>query len=117
MAYNGSGNKDRMFSPRDNIKYPSGFLTKQGGFYKNWKKRFFIIKHNVITYYKSELDKVSCGFFLLDDVEVVIKDTKTFTFVIRPVGKLKKVKAYKLDANDIVVLIQFALQTLTSILS
>ncbi|KAJ5079803.1 hypothetical protein M0811_04116 [Anaeramoeba ignava] len=33
----------------------SGYLTKQGGSYKNWKKRWFVLKDNAtITYSKSE---------------------------------------------------------------
>jgi hypothetical protein len=32
----------------------SGFLTKQGKLVKNWKKRWFVLKDNVLYYYKTK---------------------------------------------------------------
>ena len=29
-----------------------GWLVKQGGSYKNWKKRWFILRSNCLTYHK-----------------------------------------------------------------
>ncbi|GAM23975.1 hypothetical protein SAMD00019534_071500 [Acytostelium subglobosum LB1] len=88
-----------MYVSKD-IRYPSGFLTKQGGRIKNWKTRYFVIKHNTISYYKSENDRKSCGFFMLEDVDITIIDHKTYTFMIHPVGKLKRIKAFKFDAAE-----------------
>jgi hypothetical protein len=33
-----------------------GYLVKQGGFIKNWKKRFFELKGTTISYYKVDLN-------------------------------------------------------------
>ena len=40
-----------------------GWLTKQGGKYKTWKKRWFILKNNLISYHK-EIGKVSRFYFV-----------------------------------------------------
>ena len=41
-----------------------GWLIKQGGKYKTWKKRWFVLKNNHIAYYK-EPGKVSKNIFNL----------------------------------------------------
>jgi hypothetical protein len=34
----------------------SGFLTKEGGTYRNWRKRHFVLKGTTLSYYKNEGD-------------------------------------------------------------
>lgn len=43
-----------------------GFLTKQGGKYKNWKKRWFILKGDTIYYFKTVKDNEQTGEIKLD---------------------------------------------------
>eukprot|EP00164_Ancoracysta_twista_P000809 GFYU01001065.1.p1 GENE.GFYU01001065.1~~GFYU01001065.1.p1 ORF type:complete len:130 (-),score=32.40 GFYU01001065.1:171-560(-) len=43
-------------NPSDTV-YKEGFLTKQGGIVKNWKRRFFVLKGNILYYFKTEGDK------------------------------------------------------------
>jgi hypothetical protein len=33
----------------------AGFLVKEGGKFKTWKKRWFVLKNNVIYYSKSQV--------------------------------------------------------------
>eukprot|EP01090_Pellita_catalonica_P000583 TRINITY_DN10400_c0_g1_i1.p1 TRINITY_DN10400_c0_g1~~TRINITY_DN10400_c0_g1_i1.p1 ORF type:complete len:1254 (-),score=228.12 TRINITY_DN10400_c0_g1_i1:58-3819(-) len=47
-----------------------GFLTKQGGRYKNWKKRYFILSHNCLYYFKNKEDKEPCGIVPLENLAV-----------------------------------------------
>ena len=35
----------------------SGWLTKEGGHYKSWKKRFMVIEGTNLAYYKKEVPK------------------------------------------------------------
>lgn len=39
----------------------SGFLTKEGVVRKNWKKRWFVLRANELTYYKSQKDESKKG--------------------------------------------------------
>jgi hypothetical protein len=41
------------FSPLLGEPDHSGYLTKQGGFVRSWKKRWFILKNNFLYYFKS----------------------------------------------------------------
>lgn len=38
-----------------------GYMTKQGGSYKNWNKRYFILKDRALYYYKTPKDTVFTG--------------------------------------------------------
>lgn len=43
-----------------------GWLTKQGGFVKNWKRRFFVLENNRLSYYDKEDLKKKRGTIDLD---------------------------------------------------
>eukprot|EP00742_Colponemidia_sp_Colp-10_P000606 GILJ01000662.1.p1 GENE.GILJ01000662.1~~GILJ01000662.1.p1 ORF type:complete len:128 (-),score=12.14 GILJ01000662.1:137-520(-) len=43
-----------------------GYLTKQGGFVKNWKRRYFVLRDNVITYFKTPTSTSPQGIIPLD---------------------------------------------------
>mmetsp|Transcript_18258 Transcript_18258/g.30448 ORF Transcript_18258/g.30448 Transcript_18258/m.30448 type:complete len:502 (-) Transcript_18258:267-1772(-) len=38
-----------------------GFLTKQGGSYKNWKRRWFVLKGDTLYYFKTQKDTEQTG--------------------------------------------------------
>src|SRR5207237_159820 len=40
-------------SPRKESLEKSGFLTKLGGKFKTWRKRWFVLKNGSLTYWKS----------------------------------------------------------------
>jgi len=42
-----------------------GWVTKEGGSYKSWKKRFMVIEGTDLAYYKKENKKEKCGFIPL----------------------------------------------------
>ena len=44
-----------------------GMLTKQGGFHRNWKKRWFVLVGGVLTYYANEKKKEVKGVVELDN--------------------------------------------------
>jgi len=44
----------------------TGWMTKLGGNVKNWKKRYFVLKDNVLYYYKTEKETIPSGFFQLE---------------------------------------------------
>ena len=46
-------------SPSINSK--EGYLTKQGMIRKNWKRRWFILRNNILSYYKSKLSAKPIG--------------------------------------------------------
>eukprot|EP01006_Ploeotia_vitrea_P025291 TRINITY_DN58169_c3_g1_i1.p1 TRINITY_DN58169_c3_g1~~TRINITY_DN58169_c3_g1_i1.p1 ORF type:complete len:600 (-),score=313.85 TRINITY_DN58169_c3_g1_i1:30-1829(-) len=48
-----------------------GFLTKQGRFVKNWKRRFFVLKEGSLQYYESDKDLVPKGQMSLFGAAVV----------------------------------------------
>ncbi|KAJ3446323.1 cytohesin 4a-related [Anaeramoeba flamelloides] len=48
----------------------TGWLVKQGGRVKTWKKRWFLLSYNRIYYFKQEKDIDPCGIIPLEEVEV-----------------------------------------------
>eukprot|EP01120_Amphizonella_sp_Union-15-10_P006940 TRINITY_DN2299_c0_g1_i1.p1 TRINITY_DN2299_c0_g1~~TRINITY_DN2299_c0_g1_i1.p1 ORF type:complete len:448 (+),score=95.83 TRINITY_DN2299_c0_g1_i1:106-1449(+) len=53
-----------------------GFLTKQGGSWRNWKKRWMVLKGPCIYYFKTKKDKDLTGSITLTKDSVVKKDEK-----------------------------------------
>lgn len=53
-----------------------GYLTKQGGSIKTWKRRYFILKDKTIYYYKTPKDIVFTGKIELESTSLV-KDEQT----------------------------------------
>jgi hypothetical protein len=59
-----------------------GFLYKQGEKNKSWRKRFFIIQQNEISYYKSEKDSTPAGFFFFYTLgTIVVEPTTLISFI------------------------------------
>eukprot|EP01087_Luapelamoeba_hula_P013609 TRINITY_DN3887_c0_g1_i3.p1 TRINITY_DN3887_c0_g1~~TRINITY_DN3887_c0_g1_i3.p1 ORF type:complete len:1813 (-),score=213.61 TRINITY_DN3887_c0_g1_i3:933-6371(-) len=54
----------------------AGWLTKQGGTRKNWKRRWFVLTSDAVQYYNVDTDKIPIAEILLTDV-----------FAAAPVGK------------------------------
>ena len=46
---------------RGNVCVKGGFLTKQGHKIKNWKRRWFVLKGNTLSYYKAPRDSKAVG--------------------------------------------------------
>ncbi|XP_065158383.1 uncharacterized protein CG43867-like isoform X5 [Atheta coriaria] len=76
----------------------SGSLAKLGGKLKTWRKRWFVLKHGVLTYYKSQNDtsRKPQGQILLDDICKITRAEGSNTFEI-DTGK----KTYYLTADSI----------------
>jgi len=51
-----------------------GFLTKQGGLVKNWKRRWFVLKGDKIYYFKAQTDQDVTGVIELSSKSKVKKD-------------------------------------------
>ena len=57
--------------------YPSlhqGFLTKQGGNFKSWRKRFFTLRSNKVLYYYRDINKEPQGEVDLNDPTFSIRE-------------------------------------------
>jgi len=48
-----------------------GMLTKQGGSWKSWKQRYFVLKGDKLYYYKTPKDQVFTGRIELESNSVV----------------------------------------------
>ena len=59
-----------------------GFLHKQGGNYKNWKRRYFILSENLLSYYKSPGDAQPIGVIqlLYSNVKLMTNEEKDHVF-------------------------------------
>lgn len=75
---------DRPASERNSQVVKAGYLTKQGGGFKSWKKRFFVLrKDNLLSYYTEEGDVVPLGTIDLEkcsDVRMLTDKSKGFGF-------------------------------------
>lgn len=47
-----------------------GWLMKQGGRYKSWKRRWFILNDNCLYYFEYTTDKEPRGIIPLENIEV-----------------------------------------------
>ncbi|XP_065898376.1 cytohesin-1-like [Dysidea avara] len=100
----GSDLAETFFSPDH-----QGWLVKEGGKHKNWKKRWFILTDNCLYYFKSPQDKGPKGIIPLENLQ--IRDgndaKKPFMFEIfqdlmgSALGTIKACKVK--DANNAVV--------------
>ena len=70
-----------------------GWLQKQGGRVKTWKKRYIILSGNVLYYFKSPKDKDPIGFIPLENIEVrAAASGATFELHPQAGGTMKSVK-------------------------
>ncbi|XP_055502769.1 pleckstrin homology domain-containing family A member 1 isoform X1 [Leucoraja erinacea] len=58
-------------SSSDQAVIKNGYCVKQGAVMKNWKRRYFILDENSISYYKSDLDKEPLRCIPLKEVNKV----------------------------------------------
>lgn len=64
-----------------------GYLTKQGGRIKTWKKRWFVLAGSCLLYFKSNMDKDPCGIIPLENLVVKPISTKRkFIFELKSTG-------------------------------
>merc|ERR1712110_622358 len=60
-----------------------GWMMKQGGLVKNWKRRYFVLKtNNVLNYYESDNSSMVKGYVpLVDAIGIEKKQKKSFDVV------------------------------------
>ncbi|KAF4045771.1 Pleckstrin homology domain-containing protein [Phytophthora infestans] len=85
-----SGNDVEQFSDADIIT--SGYLVKQGSFWKSWRRRFFILRRDrpVLCYYTSAEELAKLGEITIDEntrVQPTPKDGFPFRFTIENEGR------------------------------
>eukprot|EP01126_Amoeba_proteus_P012707 TRINITY_DN1524_c0_g1_i8.p1 TRINITY_DN1524_c0_g1~~TRINITY_DN1524_c0_g1_i8.p1 ORF type:complete len:378 (-),score=76.50 TRINITY_DN1524_c0_g1_i8:842-1975(-) len=68
-----------------------GWLTKQGGSYKNWKRRWFILKGENIYYFKTKKDSDMTGVIPLTKESFVKRDPTSKKKNCFAVGTVKRV--------------------------
>ncbi|EGC32816.1 hypothetical protein DICPUDRAFT_8073, partial [Dictyostelium purpureum] len=78
-----------------------GWLTKQGGRIKTWKKRWFILTANCLLYYKTPQDQEPCGIIPLENVVVTVVLQKKFCFMLH--SSQEQMKACKLNSDGTLV--------------
>ncbi|KAJ5073427.1 dual adapter for phosphotyrosine and 3-phosphotyrosine and 3-phosphoinositide [Anaeramoeba ignava] len=67
-----------------------GYMKKQGGGYRSWKKRWFILKDSGLFYYKSPTDTSALGEVPLCDVKIVVNPKSKNAFSIAPIEESKR---------------------------
>ncbi|KAH7476472.1 hypothetical protein PRIC1_000481 [Phytophthora ramorum] len=85
-----SGNDVEQFSDADIVT--SGYLVKQGSFWKSWRRRFFILRRDrpVLCYYTSAEELAKLGELVIDEnttVQATPKDGFPFRFTIDTEGR------------------------------
>ncbi|KAG4068458.1 hypothetical protein HA402_004798 [Bradysia odoriphaga] len=82
-----------------------GWLWKQGGRYKSWKRRWFILNDNCLYYFEYTTDKEPRGIIPLENISVrEIQDrNKPHCFELYACGGADIIKACKTDSEGKVV--------------
>ncbi|XP_017854794.1 uncharacterized protein LOC108608099 isoform X1 [Drosophila busckii] len=82
-----------------------GWLWKQGGRYKSWKRRWFILNDNCLYYFEYTTDKEPRGIIPLENISVrEIQDrSKPHCFELFAIGGADIIKACKTDSEGKVV--------------
>ncbi|CAL8113716.1 unnamed protein product [Orchesella dallaii] len=84
-----------------------GWLWKQGGRYKTWKRRWFILNDNCLYYFEFTTDKEPRGIIPLENVGVrEIEDSKSkqkYCFELYATDGSEVIKACKTDSDGRVV--------------
>lgn len=76
-----------------------GWLLKEGRNVKSWKKRFFVLRGNVLTYYADEQSSPKLGSVIVHDVETNF--TTPFTLDVHGAGsRLLRIAADSLDVIE-----------------
>jgi len=76
-----------------------GWLLKEGGRIKTWRKRYTILSGNVLYYFKSPKDKAPAGFVPLEGIRCVARRDQR-TFEIRPEIEGRSIKSVRMETND-----------------
>ncbi|XP_067311718.1 pleckstrin homology domain-containing family A member 1a isoform X2 [Pseudorasbora parva] len=83
MAHGVGGEKVGLRKPQHNPPYlhtraghdqtviKAGYCVKQGALMKNWKRRYFVLEQNSMSYFKSDLEKEPLKIILLKEVHKV----------------------------------------------
>ena len=74
-----------------------GFLTKEGGKHKSWKKRYFVLTDNCLYYFVKESDNEPKGIVPLENLKVMECKERKHTFEIRSDDKF--IKSAKTDSG------------------
>ena len=88
-----------------------GWLLKQGGRWKSWKKRYTILSGSVLYYFKSPKDRTPAGFVPLEGIEVRLIPQRSI-FELRPasngasVRNEPKMKSARMDPKGKVTFLQ-----------
>jgi hypothetical protein len=66
-----------------------GYMTKQGGKIKTWKKRWFVLKGNFLHYFKTKKDKDVTGTIDVNQITLIKtqEDDKHFLFTVETPGR------------------------------
>eukprot|EP01137_Pigoraptor_chileana_P034708 Opistho-2@27665 len=76
----------------------AGYLTKQGGAVKSWKKRYFTLKGTKLQYFKSAKDATELGVIDLSECDKLVESTvKPHGFEVHTPNRIFRVVA---DTND-----------------
>lgn len=82
-----------------------GWLWKQGGRYKSWKRRWFILNDNCLYYFEYTTDKEPRGIIPLENISVreITDRNKPHCFELYASGGADIIKACKTDSEGKVV--------------
>eukprot|EP01119_Soliformovum_irregulare_P001359 TRINITY_DN1107_c0_g2_i1.p1 TRINITY_DN1107_c0_g2~~TRINITY_DN1107_c0_g2_i1.p1 ORF type:complete len:1152 (-),score=404.61 TRINITY_DN1107_c0_g2_i1:97-3552(-) len=81
-----------------------GYLVKQGGRIKTWKKRWFVISDNCLYYFKTHEDHEPIGIVPLENLAVKrVPAKKKFAFEIYQPEQNAEMKSAKFDAKGAVI--------------
>jgi len=75
-----------------------GWLFKQGGRWKSWKRRYTILSGNVLYYFKDPKDRTPAGFVPLEGIEVREVAAK-LVFELRATDERVKLKSARMDPS------------------
>lgn len=65
-----------LASNRGFVVGKSGWLTKKGHQFKNWKRRWFVLKDSALSYYKSPKQTTPAGVIPVSDILRVVSDAE-----------------------------------------
>ncbi|BFZ18128.1 hypothetical protein BsWGS_21168 [Bradybaena similaris] len=83
-----------------------GWLMKQGGRVKNWKRRWFILNDNCLYYFQYTTDKEPKGIIPLENIqvrEVPTEKSRANSFELFCSGNSEIIKACKMDSDGKVI--------------
>jgi cytohesin len=79
-----------------------GYLVKQGGRVKTWKKRWFILTGNCLYYFKDQIDTTPCGIIPLENLKVRDLEKNQFE-LFHEVDTKSAIKAAKTNSDGKII--------------